>query len=336
MADNNQTAADIMNELNLGVGVATPPEPPKPPKMVEEVPEPVSVAPKAPKKIVEGEPISDEELKSIEEKQAEYEAKISRQITQEVESSLTTQSNTDYETTVTLPSKGLIYGGKIPAEISLRGMTTRDEKILYVSQGSNVFQKLLKSCITDPKDLDTNKLIASDELFLVLQLRMITYGPDYKVDATCPICGQTNTYTVMLNELDVNYLDDDFKEPIEITLPRSGHKLSLKILRNEDSDFVERYAKKFAKQFNLNAREVEYTARIAKYITAIDGKNVDFETARDFVDRMVSRDSAEIRSAMNKILVGVDTRVTVDCISCGDEFTFSMPLTSEFFRPTFE
>lgn len=324
--ENNQTAADIMNELNLN-------------DPVQEVPQPVST-PTAPKtsnkKVTEGEPISDEELKSLEEKHAEHEAKIANQIAKEVEGSLTRQSNTDYETTVTLPSKGLIYGGKIPAEISLRGMTTRDEKILYASQGANVFQKLLKSCITEPKDLDTNQLIASDELFLVLQLRMITYGPEYKVDAQCPVCGQTNTYTVMLNELDVNYLDDDFKEPIEVTLPRSGHKLALKILRNSDSDFVDRFSKKFAKTFNLKVQEVEFTARLARYIVAIDGKNVDFETARDFVDNMVSRDSAEIRSAMNKILVGVDTRVTVDCASCGEEFTFGMPLTSEFFRPTFE
>jgi len=303
MASDNKSAADIVKELNLGD------------------PEPID----------EGTVV-----KSVEEKQIEKEARASKKIAKEVEGSISRQSNTDYETTVTLPSKGLIYKGEIPAEVSLRGMTTRDEKILYASMGSNVFQKILKSCITDPKDLDINKLIASDELFLVLQLRMITYGPEYKVETQCPRCGSTNTYTVMLNELDVNYLDDNFTEPIEVELPRSGDKLSLKILRNEDSEFVERYAKKFAKTFNQNAREVEYTANIAKFITAINGKSVDFETAIDYVNNMVSRDSAEIRSAMNKILVGVDTRVTVDCQSCGEEFTFNMPLTSEFFRPTFD
>lgn len=324
--ENTQTAADIMNELNLNGTPAVH----KAPVQDQEV---VVTKQKTVSKVSEGEPITEEELQS---KLMDREMRVSEQIAREVESSITNQSNTDYETTVTLPSKGLIYGGKIPAEISLRGMTTRDEKILYASTGNNVFQKLLKSCITDPKDIDTNKLIASDELFLVLQLRMITYGPEYKVDVTCPTCGATNTYTIMLNELDVNYLDDDFKEPVEVTLPRSGHKLSLKILRNEDSDFIDRYSKKFAKQFNLNVREVEFTARLAKYITAIDGEQVDFTTAKDFVDNLMSRDSAEIRSAMNRILVGVDTRTSVTCKSCSDEFTFSMPLTSEFFRPTFE
>lgn len=323
MSSNNQTAADIINDLNTPFDtpqVQTPPQ--------------AHLTP--PKRVTEGEPMTDKELQSMEEKLAEREAKVSKQIAQEVQNSITTQSNLDYESTVTLPSKGIIYNGEIPAEISLRGMTTRDEKILYASQGGNVFKKLLKSCITDPKGLDTNKLIASDELYLVLVLRMITYGPEYKVDGICPRCGNTHTYKIMLNELTINYLDDDFKEPIMVKLPRSGHTLSLKILRNEDSEFVERYSKKFAKQFGLNAREVEFSARLARYITAVDNNPIDFESAIEFVNNMMSRDTAEIRSAMNKILVGVDTRVTVTCQSCGEDFTFNMPLTSEFFRPTFE
>ena len=50
----------------------------------------------------------------------------------------------------------------------------------------------------------------------------------------------------------------------------------------------------------------------------------------------MSRDSAEMRSALEKVLVGVDTTITQTCPSCGEEFTFGMPLTSEFFRPSFE
>ena len=335
MAMENQTAADIMRELDLGdtpnVNQSTGNNPSA--NTSTQVSHPTN---KVRRNLSEGEPISDEEMEDMEQKTISREQQVSDQIAREVEGSITSQSNTDYETTVTLPSKGLIYGGKIPASISLRGMTTRDEKILYASQGANVFQKLLKSCITDPKDIDINKLIASDELFLVLQLRMITFGPEYKVEARCPFCGNKNTYTIMLNDLDINYLDDGFKEPIEVTLPRSGHRLSLRILRNEDSEFIDRYSKKFAKQFNLKVQEVEFTARLARYIVAIDGNNVQFSTARDFVDNLVSRDSAEIRSAMNRILVGVDTNVSVNCLSCGEEFSFSMPLTSEFFRPTFE
>lgn len=241
----------------------------------------------------------------------------------------------DYEATVTLPSKGILYQG-IPADISLRGMTTKEEKILYASTGGNVFQKILKNCITSPENIDTTQLIAADEMFLIIQLRITTYGPQYKVSATCPHCGRTETYTVNLGDFDVDYLPENFEEPIKVTLPRSGDELSLKILRNEDSEFIEKFAKKFAKQYNLPIREVEYGCRMAKYITAINGEPIDFNDAREYVDNMASVDSMKMWSILNSIRVGIDTTTTVTCTSCGEEFDFPMPITSEFFRPTIE
>jgi hypothetical protein len=299
------------------------------PEVVEPEEELVEVKPKKPQPIQKTQkpqkPAPKEKTESIE-----------KRLEEDVKKSLEVSGTPDYETTVTLPSKGILYNGLIPSEISLRGMTTRDEKIMYASQGGNVFQRILKNCIVQPKNLDTSKLIAADELFLVLQLRMITYGPEYRVDTICPECGQVNTFNVNLGELDVNYLDDNFTEPIIVKLPRSGDTLGLRILRNEDSEFIDRYSKKFAKQFNQNVREVEYICRLAKYISTINNKPVDFGQAKEYVENMMSRDSAEIRSALSKILVGVDTTITKSCSSCGEEFTFVMPLTSEFFRPSFE
>lgn len=243
----------------------------------------------------------------------------------------------DYEATVTLPSMGILYKeDKIPAEVTVRGMTTKEEKILYASQGGDVFQKILSNCITEPSNIDVKKLIAADEMFLIMQLRMVTYGPEYKVSAVCPHCGARETYKINLSEFETDFLPDDFEEPIKIELPRSGDVLSVKILRNEDSDFVEKHARKFAKQFNLNYREVEYVNRMAKYIIAINDEPVDFNTARDYVENMMSMDSAKFWSVLNSIKVGLDTTANVVCSSCGEEFDFVMPITSEFFRPTIE
>lgn len=243
----------------------------------------------------------------------------------------------DYEATVTLPSKGLLYkDSDIPADITLRGMTTKEEKILYASSGRDVFKKILKNCVISPSNLDVNKLVSVDETFLILQLRMVTYGDKYRVQARCPNCGETDTYTISLSDFDITYLDDDFVEPIEVELPRSGDTLGLRILRNEDTEFVDRYAKKFAKQFNLNFREVEYTCRMAKFIQTINGESVKFTEARDYVEDMPSLDSAKFWTVINKIDIGVDTRSEVLCHSCGEEFDFDMPINSEFFRPVIE
>lgn len=243
----------------------------------------------------------------------------------------------DYEATVTLPSKGILYKeDNIPADVTIRSMTTKEEKILYASQGGDVFQKILSNCTTEPEGLDIKKLISADEMFLIMQLRMITYGPEYKVSAVCPRCGNREIYKLNLSDFDTIYLQDDFEEPIKIELPRSKDVLSVRILRNEDSDFVEKHARKFAKQFNLNYKEVEYVDRMAKYIIAVNGEAVDFNTAREYVENMVSMDSAKFWSVLNKIEIGTDTTANVICTSCGEEFDFIMPITSEFFRPIIE
>lgn len=242
----------------------------------------------------------------------------------------------NYETTVVLPSKGLLYKGEIPAEITMRGMTTKEEKIMYASQGGDVFKKILKSCIIEPRNIDINRLTASDESFLILQLRMITYGDKYKVSVVCPHCGTRDEYEINLSDFDVNYLEDTFEEPIDVELPRSGDIVSIRLLRNEDDEFITKYARKFSRQFNLDYREVEYVCRLARYIVKINDEEVDFIKARDYVEKMPSLDTAKIRTVLRKIDFGLDTMATVTCRTCGDEFDFDMPMTSEFFRPTVE
>lgn len=259
------------------------------------------------------------------------------QIATDNESGSKKETLDSYETIVTLPTKGILYkNDNIPSDITLRGMTTRDEKILYATPGEQAFKKILRNCIINPKDININKLIASDEMFLILSLRMVTYGDNYKVSARCPNCGNIETYDISLSSFKVNYLDDDFEEPIIIELPKSKDTLSIRLLRNEDTDFVQKYARKFAKQFNQNERETEYICRMAKYIQKINDKSVDFIEAKDYVENMYSLDSAKFWTVLNKIKVGVDTTITETCPMCGNTFDFLMPITSEFFRPHVE
>lgn len=242
--------------------------------------------------------------------------------------------NANYESVVELPSRGVLYK-TIPAEVTIRGMTTREEKMLYASSG-NTFQKIIASCIVEPENVDVKELIAADEIFLIIQIRKITFGNEYRVTGICPHCGARDVYTINLDDFIVNYLPEDFKEPIEIKLPKSGDVLGVAILRSRDTEYIERQSKKLSKQFNIPQREIEYTMRMARYFRTINDKEVDIEDARKYVDNMFSMDTAYFWSVLNKILVGYDTTCSVTCSSCQEEFDFTMPVTGEFFRPKFE
>lgn len=243
-------------------------------------------------------------------------------------------SASKYETKVKLPSKGLLYED-IPGEVTLRTMTTNDEKLLYGST-TNIFGKVLQSCIVEPKDISIGDLLPFDEQFLILKLRSHTYGSMYKIQGTCPNCGAKATYDVNLDEMECFYLDDDFKEPITFTLPECEKEVSIKLLRNKDWEAVRRQAKKISKSIGCNTKELEYIIRMSKYIKQIDGEDIDEGKAQSFVEKLSGRDSAFFWWTLDsKVKCGLDTTTTVTCSGCGEEFDLPFIISSEFFRPKF-
>lgn len=241
-----------------------------------------------------------------------------------------------YETTVVLPTNGKMYGAEGPREVTLRAMTTKEEKILLGSTGDNTFDKIVKSCIVSPSDLNLDDLIVSDSHFLLMKLRAHTYGSDYHIECTCPECGKVEKKTINLDDFPVYMLDDDFKEPIEFTLPMSGDKLECKLLRNKDITYVNRLAHKLARNTKTSEEEIAYNIRMSRHIVRINGEDVDDATAQLYTQNMHGRDSAYFWWSLNKVLVGYDTTVECTCPNCGADYEIGMPITSEFFRPSFD
>lgn len=245
-------------------------------------------------------------------------------------------NNSQYETTVKLPSKGLLYEG-IPEDITIRAMTTNDEKIIFGSTTPDAVSKVLQRCIVNPENLDISKLLPADETYLMLKLRTHTYGSEYSIAGQCTECDSTNTYDINLDELPVTYISDDFVEPFNIELPVSGDKLGVKLLRNKDYTQVRSQAKKIAKKMHTNARELEYIYRIAKQIVSINDEEIDQVKAQEYVGNLVGKDSAYFFWKLGEIAnFGVETTTTVTCKDCGEDFELPFRITSEFFRPKFD
>lgn len=243
----------------------------------------------------------------------------------------------NYETVVTLPTNSVIYEGKVPKEITLRAMTTQEEKMLLGSSKSeNVFEKILKACIVEPSDMDVKELVASDMMYLILKLRTHTYGSNYGVEVTCNSCGEKSDIQVNLDEFPVYELDEDFSEPIKVDLPMSGDSLEVKLLRGRDNTSVVNQAKKIAKKTKGNARQLEYEMRMAKHILTVNGEDYTEGKAQGYVNEMHARDSAFFWYVIDEVKIGMDTLVEEECSSCGNELEFDLPINREFFRPSFK
>ena len=242
-----------------------------------------------------------------------------------------------YEAVVTLPTNGHLYEEDgIPDTLILRAMTTQEEKMLYGStSGNERIKSMIKACVVEPNNFDINGLISEDFFYLLVKLRILTYGPEYNIETTCP---NTNKLVINLDEdLIVNTLPSDFTEPIKIELPMSGDTIGCRLLRLRDNTMIEKLARKMTKSSNVSADEVAFMYRLAKSIVELNGNKIEFPEAQQYVQKMHARDSAFINSQLDKIKVGYDRDIEIEaCAQCMEPYETELPMSGEFFRPTFD
>jgi hypothetical protein len=117
-----------------------------------------------------------------------------------------TKRNTIPTEVISLPSAGKIYPKSHPlrsGQLEMRYMTAYDEDILtnlsYIREGI-VLDKLIESLIITP-GIDADTIAQADKDALIIQARILSYGPEYPVQVTDPETGKTYERTADLTKL---------------------------------------------------------------------------------------------------------------------------------------
>ena len=236
--------------------------------------------------------------------------------------------------TVQLPSLGIPYGSACPeGKVKVRSMTTQEEKLL--SGPRNVLQYRLEEVVEKCVDLGSLKytdLVMGDWMFLLLEVRNVTFGPEYDVDLVCETCaGRYKKVLKVPQDLKIRVLEVGVdSEPWECKLPKSGKTLLLRSLRLGDDRAINTYEKE-TKDPSVNPG---YTYRLAKHIVAIDSKTVDnFSDAKSLVENMKSADSMTILRCIQSHECGPSFTIDLSCPKCGTSSKVRMPITADFFLP---
>lgn len=238
------------------------------------------------------------------------------------------------ERTYPIPSNGL-FGG--PKEITLRAMTTREEKILLSTRDFSVFDRLIKSCCVEPKELDTDLLHQNDIMYLTYVLRDLTFGNTYTQEINCPECGFKQEIEVDISDMEINILNvENIEDRLKVTLPVSGDTLQLKLLSNGDNKRITKMIKtKTAKGRLQDPKSYEYTVRLME--TIVTKNDEDFENSeakRNYVDTLNMKDLIAIQNTLKDIDFGIDNSIVVTCLSCLEDIEVNGLICPEFFRPT--
>lgn len=244
-----------------------------------------------------------------------------------------------YTEVIRLPScKANVYpdNPELSGDIRIRMMDVNDEKKVFGSVSEDMINRLLKSCVVEPEDFDPLVLIPNDRHYLLVKLRVLSYGDQYHGEGVCPECGAEEEFAYSIDDVPIFELDEEFKDPIEVTLPVCKREVGIRILRQKDVDAIKAKAKQMAKSSNVNVREVEFVERVVRKIASIDGKPVNRAEAELFVKGLKAKDRAYMEYILDKTKLGYDNVITVKCSKCGEEYEIPFRLTGEFFRPRFD
>lgn len=242
---------------------------------------------------------------------------------------------------VELPSKGLIYESPINPKIRLRSMTTEDEmwRLQHKNPGTpykNLCELIDKCMVGEKPGISSYDMCLGDYQFLLHKLRVATYGPEYKMIISCPICKQVNEVVVNLDDLDVLTYDSSIQEAFTITLPKSKKVVQLRMQTPRILDEVETRKVELKKKTKDKTSRYDYLLTLESLIKTVDGSTFTPPQLEAFLLKLPLADANYLIQKADKLnqKVGVETTVKVECPDCYNEVVVPFLVTGEFFGPT--
>lgn len=239
-----------------------------------------------------------------------------------------------------IPSNG-VFGG--PKKVTLREMTTREEKILLGTRDFSVFERLVKSCCVD-EDIEFSKLHNADIMYLTFMLRELTYGPEYIQEVTCPHCGKTQEVTININEMEPKVLSDEaakkLAEGVVVELSNKD-KITVNMLSAGDANRIDKIIKTKTKQNRLkDPQSYEMMLRLATSVSLIEPAEeteLDLTTIENkiaYIEQLRMRDLSLIQNALNEFDFGLDRNLYRECENCDEDMEVVGYIVPEFFHPS--
>lgn len=237
----------------------------------------------------------------------------------------------------TLPSKGMVYGRDINPNISLRSMTTLEEmkRLSPTDMPYKVMSDIIEDCMKEKPDIHVYDMCLGDYQFLLHKLRIVTYGPEYKMLIQCKKCNAINSSIGNLESLAINEWSPSLKLDTEITLPRSSRVINLKLQTPRDLDWIPNRTKDLKRKSKSN---IDYSIMftLMSVIDKVDGAKLSEIELENFIKKLQNKDANYIMNKAKELnqAIGLDNMISVKCSECGAEMIAPFRITSEFFGPT--
>jgi hypothetical protein len=242
-------------------------------------------------------------------------------------------SNVSFPTEVIdLPSKGKFYPEGSPlssGQIELKYMTAKEEDILTsqnLIQKGVVLDKLIDSLIVT-KGVHGEDLLLGDINAVMVASRIMGYGKDYPVTATCPSCSNREELDIDLSQLETKEVSE---RNLSVTLPASKKTIKVRLLTRKIEKEIQKELDAMKKiKSNIDP---EVSTRLRYIIAEVDGAS-DQKTIRETVENMLVADTRALREFYKSVTPDVKFEVSHTCESCNHESTLPITIGTDFFWP---
>lgn len=241
-----------------------------------------------------------------------------------------------------LPSKGLIYSNPFNAEVKLRSMTTQDEMKRLTSSDFQykIMSEIIDDCIVGDKlPISAYDMCLGDYQYLLHRLRVVTYGPEYRMSVKCPVCGGVSDVVCNLDELEkIEYNPDEVDSLKVVDLPTSGKTIKLKFQTPKILDNIAKRKREMLKKSPETLVDPSFLLTLMAVVDTVDDRKLNEVQLEQFIRNLPMRDANILLQKAIKLneSVGLKTDFDCKCKHCGFEMTSTFRITPEFYGPTID
>lgn len=240
----------------------------------------------------------------------------------------------------TLPSNGEVYSKNVTPLIKLRSMTTVEEmkRLNHTDKPYFAMSEIIDDCLVENPGISAYDMSLPDYQYMFHKLRVVTYGPEYKVSNMCPFCGTTNIHTINLDDMNVVPFDSDaFAKYQEFELPVAKKRIKLRMQTPRILDSISQKVKQ-TKRDESTIGDPAFLFTLESLIDTIDGNRPELFRLTPFIKKLSMMDTNYILKSAEKMnsIYGLEPTLYHICPVCGLDYKSSFRTTSEFFGPSID
>lgn len=248
-------------------------------------------------------------------------------------------NNSPVQEIFTLPSHGKIYTEDVKENFTMRSMTLNEEmqRLAHSDHKYELLCNIIDKCMVDGPGISSYDMCIGDYIYCLYMLRIVTYGPEYRISPQCNYCRNVNEDKFNLHDLTINEYTDEISKYVEFMLPESKRVVTIKPQTPRSLDNIEDKIKMYKRKITTSL-DSTIMCELLNTISKVDGVELDSIKLEEFVRSLKMADVNMIQNYSAKLndSIGVDNSIIIKCDMCGLTYRTNLAITSEFFRPTLD